>query len=372
MSGFAAPILVLGLSCLVLFAPSLAAGARSLAWLSLAAIALLHAFAITTGSGVWAFAAIAGVSALRAIGVAGSPRAPRATAWVVVLAAGIAATGLAFALPVLAFAGSLISIMLLAGAAPLHRTAARVIESSTPRMTEQLATSIIVVFAHIKFVAPLEIAHEVAPMVVRVGAVLALLPALTALVQPDLRGFYRSAIVMHGGMLVTAVGASGFGHAAAALLVSVTMSLALGGLGVMVASLEERAGLVALSGRAGRISAFPRLAAAFLLFAAAGVGMPGTAGFIADDILLHALWEESVAGSLIMVVASSLLAVATLMTFARVFLGPPTPSLAPDLRASERGVAIILVVVLIGIGVVPSVLLDAFSNFMIHFGARPH
>ena len=65
--------------------------------------------------------------------------------------------------------------------------------------------------------------------------------------------------------------------------------VALGGLGLMVDALEARAGTVRLAGPGGRVQAFPRLAVGFALFGAAGVAMPGTAGFIADDLLLHKL-----------------------------------------------------------------------------------
>ena len=50
---------------------------------------------------------------------------------------------------------------------------------------------------------------------------------------------------------------------------------------------------MAFAGPGGRAGAFPRLAAAFALFGGAGVGLPGTAGFVADDLLLHTLWMDS-------------------------------------------------------------------------------
>ena len=94
---------------------------------------------------------------------------------------------------------------------------------------------------------------------------------------------------MHGGMLLAAVGAASLDNFAAALLVAVAMGLALGGLGIMITSLEERVGPVSFQGPGGRAGSLPKLATAFALFGGAGVGLPGTAGFVADDLLLHTL-----------------------------------------------------------------------------------
>jgi NADH:ubiquinone oxidoreductase subunit 4 (subunit M) len=91
------------------------------------------------------------------------------------------------------------------------------------------------------------------------------------------------------------------------------------------------------------------------------VGLPGTAGFVADDLLLHALWQESAGSAVITIVASALLAVATLAGFARAFLGRPIGQRAPDLLGRERAVAVALLAWLVVLGVAPSVLVDPLS-----------
>lgn len=110
--------------------------------------------------------------------------------------------------------------------------------------------------------------------------------------------------------------------------------------------------------------AFPRLAAAFALFGAAGVAMPGTAGFVADDLLFHTLWMESPMSTVLVILSSALLAVSTLNCFARVFLGRATTLLAPDLSARERSVATVLFLLLIVLGLSPSLLLGPADVFL--------
>jgi NADH-quinone oxidoreductase subunit M len=165
-------------------------------------------------------------------------------------------------------------------------------------------------------------------------------------------------------MLLAALGAAGRGHSTAALMVAVTIAVSMAGLAAMMESLEERVGPVPLRGPGGRVQAFPRLAAAFIIFGGAGVAMPGTAGFIADDLLLHALWEESVPGTLTVILGSAILAVATLMTFSKVFLGRAVSALAPDLALRERWVVVMLVLVLVWLGVLPATLLEPADPFL--------
>jgi NADH-quinone oxidoreductase subunit M len=180
---------------------------------------------------------------------------------------------------------------------------------------------------------------------------------------------------MHGGMLMAALGAASLDNFAASLLVAVAMGLALGGLGIIVMSLEERVGPVSFAGGGGRLRAFPRLTVAFALFGGAGVGLPGTAGFVADDLLLHTLWKESPASAVAVIIASAVLAVATLKGYSKVFLGRPIVSLAPDLLNRERLVAVALVLLLLVLGFAPRTLLgpaDAFlSPVPINTALRP-
>ena len=100
-------------------------------------------------------------------------------------------------------------------------------------------------------------------------------------------------------------------------------------------------------------------------FGGAAVAMPGTSGFIADDLLLHALWLVNVPSAIAMIVASALLAVATLRCFSTSFLGKPLRLLAPDLDGAERFVLVVLVAWLIVLGFVPGVLVDPATTLLL-------
>lgn len=263
-----------------------------------------------------------------------------------------------------AFAFSCLAIALRTGLMPLHMGVASLCERAPISQMQQLASTIALVFVHLRFVDHTPDVAAFAPFLVRYGALTALLGALLTVVQRDLRGFYRSTTVMHGGLLIAGLGAASRGNFAAALLVAVTIGLALGGLAMLISSLEERVGAVAFGGPGGRAGAFPRLAAAFAFFGGAGVGLPGTAGFVADDLLLHTLWTESPASAVAVILATALLAVATLTVFSRTFLGRTVPSPAPDLRPRERVVAVVLLLLLLVLGIAPAVLVGPADAFL--------
>lgn len=354
---------ILAIALLVLWAPRLAVRAGERTDHAFRHSALL-AIALLTVSAPVAFMAMGVASVLHAVTARRIAPTASITFALSAAAAFVAAIALWRGDAVTAFSASLAAIALRAGLVPLHAGVARLCERAPWLQTQQLATLVGLAVAHLRFTDQVALAFDIAPFVVRYGAAMTLIPALMALVQRDLRGFFRSASMMHGGMLIAALGAAGRGHTTVALMVVVTIAMAMGGLGVMMEALEERVGPVALAGPGGRVQAFPRLAAAFLVFAGAGVAMPGTAGFIADDLLLHALWEESVIGTLTVILGSAVLAVATLVTYSKVFLGRAVPSLAPDLGTRERWVAVGLVLVLVWLGIVPATLLEPADPFL--------
>ncbi len=253
----------------------------------------------------------------------------------------------------MAFYASMTALVLRCGLVGLHAGVSALCRSAPVLQAQQFATLLVLAVLHLRHVSNLPAAHDAAGLLILLGAVSALLFALISLVQRDLDGLLRSSMLMHGGLLLAALGAAARGHPVAALFVALTMTLALAGLSLTVLAIEARVGKVKWLNATGRARAFPRLAAAFGLFGAAGVGMPGTAGFIADDLVLHALWSESAAATIVVTLASALLAIATLRAIALTFMGPQTLSTAPDLTRVERGVVLALILLLFGIGLVP-------------------
>jgi NADH:ubiquinone oxidoreductase subunit 4 (subunit M) len=354
---FIAPALIVACALTLLFAPHIALKRRS-GWPGELALALLMIISLVTANGAIAFAATAATAFVISVE---SLRHSR-TASVTLALAGIALLGAtaAFATgrPDIAFIASIVSFALRLGVFPFHGGIGNLTHKCLTLQLQQLATLPTSVFVHQKFVDHELIASEFAPWIVLIGAASALSFALISLVQQSLHGLLRASVLMHGGMLFAAVGVAGQGHHGAALLVAITLGLAMSGFGIMLAALEARVGPLDALTPGGRARAFPRLALGVALFGGAAVAMPGTSGFIADDLLLHALWQVNVPSAIVMIIASALLAVATLKVFARAFLGAPVRVLAPDLGGTERAVLVTLVLWLVILGFVPRILVD--------------
>jgi NADH-quinone oxidoreductase subunit M len=358
-----APVIIVACALTLLFAPHIASR-RNTGWMGELALALLMVASLATTSGAVSFGATAATALLIAAAAYRQSRTAALTLAAAGAALAIAAVAMATGHPAVAFVASIVSFGMRVGVFPLHGGIGSLTHRSLTLQLQQLATLPTSVFVHLRFVDHEAIAYELAPAIVGLGTASALSFALIALVQVSLHGLLRASVLMHGGMLFAAVGAAGRGHHAAALLVAITLGLAISGLGIMLASLEARVGPLNALTSGGRARAFPRLAIGVALFGGAAVAMPGTSGFIADDLLLHALWQESVPSAIGMIVASALLAVATLRSFAAAFLGKPLRLMAPDLDASERLVLVVLVVWLVVLGFVPGLLVDPATELL--------
>lgn len=358
-----APGIIIACALTLLFAPHVASRRRT-GWMGELALALLMIASLATTSGAVSFGATAATALIIAVEALRQSRAAALTLGLAAMALVTAAIAISTGHPDVAFVASIVSFAMRVGVFPLHGGIGSLTHRSLTLQLQQLATLPTSVFVHLRFVDHEMIAFDMAPAIVAIGTASALSFALIALVQPSLHGLLRASVLMHGGMLFAAVGAAGRGHHAAALLVSITLGLAISGLGIMLASLQERVGPLDTLPPGGRAGAFPRLAIGVALFGGAAVGMPGTSGFIADDLLLHALWQESVPSAVAMIIASSLLAVATLRNFALSFLGKPLRLLAPDLNGAERLVLVVLVLWLIVLGFAPGVLVDPATELL--------
>lgn len=283
-------------------------------------------------------------------------------------AAAHAATGLALwaGQGEIALATSLLAVAVRSGPAPLHLGTAALAHRAPAVLVEVGATGVAAAFLHLRDVLPAapEAARALAVPVGVWGATAAALSGLASLSRPSLRGLWSSSVSVHGGMAIAALGAAGQGHLAGAVFVAVAFALALGGFGLLLAAIEARTGPVALRAGGGRSGPFPRLTWAFAFFAAAGVALPGTVGFAADDLLLHALWAESPAACALVLAASALLAVGLLRGFGAAFLGPPSRRfVADDLSPREGAWVAALAAALVGFGVRPAWLLGPTLAF---------
>ena len=124
-------------------------------------------------------------------------------------------------------------------------------------------------------------------------------------------------------------------------------------------SLEARYPAVAEpNGYFGLATRTPRLATFFAICGLALVGLPGTLGFAAEDLLFHGSLESHPLLGLTLPIATALNGITIYRLFARLFLGRATVQTpaVPDALPGERWGLSAAVVFLVAGGILPSAL----------------
>lgn len=206
--------------------------------------------------------------------------------------------------------------------------------------------------------------------------------ALVAMAQTNLKRLIAYTSVNHMGYVMlglAAAGASLTGQEGAQALAltgatveMIAHGLITGALFLISGSILTRGGTYEMDAYGGLATRAPALTGVTVVAAFASLGMPGLAGFVAEfQIFAGALavypWLAGI-GLLGIVITAALF----LRMLQQVFLGPLPKrwSTWPDLGRVERVTLGALVVLIIGIGVAPALLLDAIDTFAGPFVGR--
>jgi NADH-quinone oxidoreductase subunit M len=175
-----------------------------------------------------------------------------------------------------------------------------------------------------------------------------------ALVQREARRFFcylflsHASLVLVGLQTATAIGLAG------GLSVWLSVAVALAGFGLTLRSLEARIGRLSLVDYHGLYEHMPALAAFFLLTGLAGVGFPGTFGFVGTELLVEGAVGAYPLVGMAVVVAAALNGVAVLQAYFRIFGGGRhTVSVSLHSRLPERAAVLALTAVILGVGLFP-------------------
>lgn len=130
--------------------------------------------------------------------------------------------------------------------------------------------------------------------------------------------------------------------------------LSMGGLGLTLRALESRVGRLSLTRFHGLYDQSPALAVCFLLTGLATVGFPGTAGFVAAEMLVDGAVEANPWVGLGVVSAAALNGIAIVRMYFYIFTGTRHPATVPlGITLRERAAVLTLAAILIGAGLVP-------------------
>lgn len=184
------------------------------------------------------------------------------------------------------------------------------------------------------------------PPLAPLGALTMLVGAILASAQPRLRRAVACLFLSQAGMLAMA-----FGWAPAAVpTLVVVMALATSTWALCAELVEVRYGEDPRLDRfAASFEAMPRLATAFLFSGLVAVGLPGTLGYVAEDLLVQPLVHHHPGFALGLLVASALNAVTLARAVFHLFSGPLPQGPGCDLLPREM---VLLTAVFVGLAAV--------------------
>ncbi len=146
--------------------------------------------------------------------------------------------------------------------------------------------------------------------------------AALSLVQRDLRGLIGTLAMSQSAMVLAGLAGKLPMELNGALCVWIASGLALTGIGLVAWALESRAGPLSLATPQGRFHDAPALAAFFLLFGLAAIGLPGTLSFVADDLIVSGSLDEQLHAGLLVIASTVLSGIAVMRGWFLIFGGP--------------------------------------------------
>jgi NADH-quinone oxidoreductase subunit M len=184
--------------------------------------------------------------------------------------------------------------------------------------------------------------------------VTAIYAAGMATVQQEPRRFFAFLFLSHASLVLVGLEL----HTAISLTGSLrlwsSVILSLGGLGLTLRAIEARVGRLSLNRFNGLYDQSPALAICFLVTGLATVGFPGTAGFVATEMLVDGAVEASPWVGLGVVTAAALNGIAIVRAYFLLFTGTRHGATVPlGITLKERIAVLTLAALLIGGGLVP-------------------
>ncbi|KAA1422219.1 NADH-quinone oxidoreductase subunit M [Mumia zhuanghuii] len=215
-------------------------------------------------------------------------------------------------------------------------------------------------------------ARDLAPWLGLLGVVGIVVASLACLRQADLKRLIAYSSVGHMGFVVLGIATLTEIGIAAAVFASVAHGVVTALLFFNAGSLKRRFGTAEISvlGR-GMYARMPALAVVLAFASVASLGLPGLAGFWGEMMALRGTYEAAAGAdgaglgealAAVLLVGALLGVLLTSAYFLRVLRrtlqGVPTPHDADtDLAGSERGIAIVLVVAVLVLGLVPGLVM---------------
>lgn len=219
----------------------------------------------------------------------------------------------------------------------------------------------------LRFALPLapEAAHSFHWLLAGLGVTGIVYGAMMALAQTNLRRMLAFASMSHVGLIVLGIASFNIEGIQGALFQLMNFTVVAGGLFLLTGFLHQRTGSSDYINLGGTARTMPLLAAFFLLFGLAGMGLPGTNGFPAEFLLLVGTLKTHTGAGLAALVVIVLETAYFMGYYRRAFYGPIHSQVvrdAVDLRGRELLLASVYALLILAAGLYPQGVLDITRN----------
>jgi NADH-quinone oxidoreductase subunit M len=289
------------------------------------------------------------------------------TAGTIALLAGVGLTGSGSSeLRMAAFGALTLAVVLRKGIFPLHSWVVSGLETSPILPLGLLLNGHLGAYLMIRFAIPLlpDAASLALPLVSVLALFTALYAAVVALSEKRPRRILGFLTVSQASFLLAGLENRNTEGVTGALVHWFVVAAATTGLYCVYRSMEARFPAIASpTGFLGLMNVAPRMAVFFALSGLALVGLPGTLGFAAEDLLFHGSLESHPWLGITLPLATAFNAITVYRLFATLFMGrsaATTPTM-PDAMPRERWALTAVATFLIVNGILPSMLVSLRS-----------
>ncbi len=279
------------------------------------------------------------------------------------------------ALPRHAFAGALVfwllalAVILRKAMVPGRAWVTEIAETTSAMPAALLLNEHIGALLMIKWIVPLA-PHTGSrfPMLADIALMAALYFAIRALSENSPRRLLALLTITQSACILSGLASGTASGTAGALIHWIVVSVTSVGLFAILRLLEVRfGGQLSVRRHYGLAEHSPRLAVFFAIFALAFIGLPGTLGFVSQDLLNHGALESHPWIGLLLPIATAMNAISMFRLFTRLFLGKRRTGITvmADALPGERWALIAGVLFIVLGGLFPQVILRQSSAALI-------
>src|SRR5262245_51704840 len=216
-------------------------------------------------------------------------------------------------------------------------------------------------FGFIRFSIPLlpdaSKSHTVVMIIMALGLAAVLYGGIMALIQHELRRLLAFSSISHLGFVVIGLFALNYQGLQGSLLTMINLGFSTAGLFFIAGFLYSRQQSTQLGAFGGMAKRAPLLASYFFFLGLAGIGLPGTSGFVGEFLILMGTFKAYWLYGAIAVTGIIFTAAYFLWYYERSMLGPLGKAVKesiPDLQPREVLIATALSVMILWIGLYPA------------------